>query len=72
MTPHMDMTDAQWEAHLRDLWDVLHHPDAHILSLVLGDVQKSQGHDYDVFVVKLMAALDMLDAGQFPSEWTPE
>lgn len=73
----MDMNDAQWEARLRRLFDVYTDKGAEFwgLGCVLGSIQKSH-NDYPggwmQFVTDFMVAMDMDDAGQFPSEWFPE
>lgn len=72
----MDMNDAQWEAHLRRMFDVLMDKGAEFWCLgnVLGSIQKSYD-DYPggwmQFVTDYMVAMDLHDAGQFPSEWFP-
>jgi len=73
----MDMTDAQWEAHLRRLFDVYMDKGADFwgLGAALSGIQKSyDSHPggWMQFVSDYMMAMEMHDAGQFPSEWFPE
>lgn len=73
----MDMNDEQWEAHLRRMFAVYMDGGAAFFCLpeVLGSIQKSH-NDYPggwmQFVLDFMVAMDLDDAGQFPSEWFPE
>ncbi len=60
-------------AYLRKLWAALSSPHAHTLGLVLGDIQKDgypQGYaDWKDFVIDVMEAMELQDAGQFPDSW---
>lgn len=63
-------------AYLRKLWAALNSPYARPLSFVLGDIQKD-GHpagyaDWKDFVVDVMEAMELHDAGQFPETWNDE
>lgn len=59
--------------YLRKLWAALSSPHAHTLGLVLGDIQKDgypQGYaDWKDFVIDVMEAMELQDAGQFPDSW---
>ncbi len=63
-------------AYLRKLWAALSSPHAHTLGLVLGDIQKDgypQGYaDWKDFVIDVMEAMELQDAGQFPGSWYDE
>ncbi|MFG8679270.1 hypothetical protein ACEPTZ_31995 [Pseudomonas aeruginosa] len=63
-------------AYLRKLFDAMSSPHAETLLHVLGYVQKdgypSSYSDWKDFVVDVMEAMEMHDAGQFPDSWFPE
>ncbi len=63
-------------SYLRKLFDAMSSPYADTLLHVLGDVQKdgypSSYSDWKDFVVDVMEAMEMHDAGQFPDSWFPE
>ncbi len=62
--------------YLRKMWEVLDSPFAHPLALILGDVQKDgypDGYsDWKDFVVDLMEAMELMDAGQLDAFMPPE
>lgn len=55
------------------MWAALTSPYARTLGLVLGDIQKDgypQGYaDWKDFVIDVMEAMELQDAGQFPDSW---
>lgn len=63
-------------AYLRKLWAALNSSHAQTLTLVLGDIQKDgypAGYaDWKDFVVDVMEAMELHDAGQFPETWNDE
>lgn len=61
--------------YLRKMWEVLDSPYAHPLALILGDIQKehpSNYADWKDFVVDLMEAMELMDAGQLDAFMPPE
>lgn len=64
------------DKYLQKMWAALNSPHAHLLSLVLGDIQKDgypQGYaDWKDFVIDVMEAMELHDAGQFPDSWFDE
>lgn len=68
-----DRYGVKAESDLRRLWSAYTSPQARTLALVLGDVQKEgypRGYSHwEDFVVDVMAAMELHDAGQFPEEW---
>lgn len=62
--------------YLQKMWAALSSPHAHLLALVLGDIQKDgypQGYaDWKDFVIDVMEAMELQDAGQFPGSWYDE
>lgn len=62
-------------AYLRKLWAALNSRQAETLLYVLGSVQKDYpvGYsDWKDFVVDVMEAMELQDAGQFPETWNDE
>lgn len=63
-------------AYLRRMWEVLDSPFAHPLALILDDVKKDrypEGYtDWKDFVVDLMEAMELMDAGQLDDFMPPE
>ena len=64
------------DKYLQKMWAALNSPHAHPLALVLGDIQKDrypQGYaDWKDFVIDVMEAMELQDAGQFPGSWYDE
>lgn len=62
-------------AYLRKLFDAMNSRQAETLLHVLGSVQKDYpiGYsDWKDFVVDVMEAMELHDAGQFPETWNDE
>lgn len=64
------------DKYLQKMWAALTSPYARTLGLVLGDIQKDgypQGYaDWKDFVIDVMEAMELQDAGQFPDSWYDE
>jgi len=62
--------------YLRRMWEVLDSPFSHPLALILDDVKKDrypEGYtDWKDFVVDLMEAMELMDAGQLDDFMPPE
>lgn len=61
--------------YLEKMWAALTSPYADTLALVLGGIQKDYppGYsDWKDFVVDVMEAMELQDAGQFPGSWYDE
>lgn len=63
-------------AYLRKLFEAMDSPYAQTLLHVLGDIQKDgypEGYVYwKDFVIDVMEAMELQDAGQFPDSWYDE
>lgn len=61
------------DKYLQKMWAALTSPYARTLGLVLGGIQKDgypQGYaDWKDFVIDVMEAMELQDAGQFPDSW---